>query len=51
VVRPEGIEPPTPCFVGKCSNPLNYGREIDQPREAVAELVQAPSKNAKVRPV
>jgi hypothetical protein len=22
---PEGFEPPTPCSVGKCSNPLSYG--------------------------
>ena len=26
LVRPEGLEPPTPYFVDRYSNPLSYGR-------------------------
>lgn len=32
MVRPERFELPTPCFVGKCSIQLSYGRR--QEREA-----------------
>jgi hypothetical protein len=30
VVRPERFELPTPCFVGKCSIQLSYGRAFAQ---------------------
>jgi hypothetical protein len=39
MARPEGIEPPTLCFEGRCSIRLSYGRVV------VTSLIQCTLRN------